>query len=367
MTVAVADRAQDARQVVQQLIAASRIYDQRQMAVASDQLARIGKPAVPALINAMDDIDGNVRWQAIVALGRIGSPVATVATSQLMRALDDIDPDVRTAAADTLGQLNAREARVTRALRPLVNDPHGQVRSASWWALWTVANDQQAIPHLIRLLNDKDWMVSQAASKYLARIGSPAVGPLIGVLETSHDRSRASAADALARMGAAAEPAVDALKPLLAHPRPAVATSASRALGRIGSPALPALLHELRTDRPQSRLLSIQSIATMGPGGAAAVAELVQQLGHADLETRRLSVEALGAIGPAAHATVPELVKLLSSPHADLRGATCQALGNLGPFARSALAQLGRLAREDPIDFVQAAADRACQRLVSRD
>ena len=60
-SVAVAGEGQTARQLVGQLIAASRIYDQREMAVASDQLARIGKPAVAALLEALEDVDGNVR------------------------------------------------------------------------------------------------------------------------------------------------------------------------------------------------------------------------------------------------------------------------------------------------------------------
>jgi len=363
--VAVAGEDQTARQLVGQLIAASRIYDQRQMAVASNQLARIGKPAVAALIEALEDVDGNVRWQAIVALGRIGAPDATVATRSLVKALDDIDPDVRTSAAAALGKLKGREPYVVQSLRPLTTDPHGQVRCAAWWALWKLADDQQAMGQLIQLLADKDWMVNQAAGKYLAMIGAPAVIPLTSVLKESPQQGQAAAAESLAQIGVAAQPAVVALQPLLAHDQAAVATAASRALGRIGPAALPALLQELTRNHPQSRLLAIEAIATMGPQGAAAVTALIKRLNHPDQQTRRLSIKALGAIGPAAQAAVPELVKLLAADDADLRGATCQALGKLGSSASSAQQRLEQLASQDPVDFVQRAARQAARQLAS--
>jgi HEAT repeat protein len=364
-SVAVAGEDQTARQLVGQLIAASRIYDQRQMAVASNQLARIGKPAVAALIEALDDVDGNVRWQAIVALGRIGAPDATVAIRSLVKALDDIDPDVRTSAAAALGKLKGREPYVVQSLRPLTTDPHGQVRCAAWWALWKLADDQQAMGQLIQLLADKDWMVNQAAGKYLAMIGAPAVIPLTSALKESPQQGQAAAAESLAQIGVAAQPAVVVLQPLLTHDQAAVATAASRALGRIGPAALPALLQELTRNHPQSRLLAIEAIATMGPQGAAAVTALIKRLNHPDQQTRRVSIKALGAIGPAAQAAVPELVKLLAADDADLRGATCQALGKLGSSASSAQQRLEQLASQDPVDFVQRAARQAARQLAS--
>ncbi|MFP6576985.1 MAG: HEAT repeat domain-containing protein [Pirellulaceae bacterium] len=364
-SVAVAGEDQTARQLVGQLIAASRIYDQRQMAVASNQLARIGKPAVAALLEALEDVDGNVRWQAIVALGRIGAPDATVATRSLVKALDDIDPDVRTSAAAALGKLKGREPYVVQSLRPLTTDPHGQVRCAAWWALWKLADDQQAMGQLIQLLADKDWMVNQAAGKYLAMIGAPAVIHLTSALKESPQQGQAAAAESLAQIGVAAQPAVVALQPLLAHDQAALATAASRALGRIGPAALPALLQELTRNHPQSRLLAIEAIATMGPQGAAAVTALIKRLNHPDQQTRRLSIKALGAIGPAAQAAVPELIKLLAADDADLRGATCQALGKLGSSASSAQQRLEQLASQDPVDFVQRAARQAARQLAS--
>jgi len=349
-----------------QLIAASRIYDQREMASASDQLARIGKPAVAALLDVLQDVDGNVRWQAIVALGRIGAPDATVATKSLVKALDDIDPDVRTSAAVALGKLKAREPDVIQSLRPLTTDPHGQVRSAAWWALWKLADDQRAIGQLIQLLADKDWMVNQSAGKFLATIGSSAVNPLIGALENSPQQGQAAAAESLAQIGVAAQPAVIALQPLLSHEQATVATAASRALGQIGPAALPTLLQELTRNHPQSRPLAIEAIATMGPQAAAAVTALIKRLNHPDQQTRRLSIKALGAIGPAAQAAVPELVKLLAANDADLRGATCQALGKLGSSASSTQQRLEQLASHDPVDFVQRAARQAAQQLASQ-
>jgi HEAT repeat protein len=70
--------------------------------VAADALGRIGAAAVPALVQALQSPDANVRLKAVEVLGRMGAE-ATDAVPQLIKLLDDPDPAVRKAAARTLG------------------------------------------------------------------------------------------------------------------------------------------------------------------------------------------------------------------------------------------------------------------------
>jgi hypothetical protein len=74
---------------------------------AADSLARIGEPAVPALIVSLSAEDKTVRLNAARALARIG-PAAKLAVPGLAKALNDPDPPVRMAAARALGQIGAQ-------------------------------------------------------------------------------------------------------------------------------------------------------------------------------------------------------------------------------------------------------------------
>lgn len=89
---------------------------------AADALARIGKPAVPALVRTLDDPDANARVQAANALARLG-PAAADAVPALTEALDDPDPLVRQAAARALGQIGPAAESAIPALVEILREP----------------------------------------------------------------------------------------------------------------------------------------------------------------------------------------------------------------------------------------------------
>lgn len=69
---------------------------------AREKLIEIGGPAVPALIDALDDPKAHVRWEAAKTLGKIADPAAT---SPLVARLEDQDGDVRWVASMALVNL----------------------------------------------------------------------------------------------------------------------------------------------------------------------------------------------------------------------------------------------------------------------
>ena len=71
----------------------------------------LGKPAVPSLIQLLSHRTPHVRWEAAKALGGIADPIAA---SALVSALDDPDGDVRWLAAEGLAALGRD------ALQPLL-------------------------------------------------------------------------------------------------------------------------------------------------------------------------------------------------------------------------------------------------------
>jgi len=104
---------------------------------AARALGRMGggaAVAVPALVRAIDDPNGHVRREAASALGRIGVTNAN-ALEAVIRASRDEWPPVRRAAATALGRLGCADVTATDRLRALAEDQAAEVREAAAEAL----------------------------------------------------------------------------------------------------------------------------------------------------------------------------------------------------------------------------------------
>jgi hypothetical protein len=82
---------------------------------AADALARIGSPAVPSLVQAMQNPDPQIRLKAVKVLGRMG-PDAKDAVPDLIRLLEDPDEEIRKAASRTLGRIGPAAQEAVPAL-----------------------------------------------------------------------------------------------------------------------------------------------------------------------------------------------------------------------------------------------------------
>lgn len=132
---------------------------------------------VAALLERFKDVDGNVRWKATEAVGRLlstpaaraAAPAQTrAATALLMAGLRDSELVVSFAAATALADMQAREA--TDALLDALSYRSGGAIGAAA-ALGTL-KEPRAVPPLIELLQDEAtrWHAAQA----LGEIGGPA-------------------------------------------------------------------------------------------------------------------------------------------------------------------------------------------------
>jgi HEAT repeat protein len=144
-------------------------------------LAKVGKPIVKPLIEALaicrnqtslplikvlgeirdpqacyilsrklKDKDWRIRSEAALALGKIKHPKSV---KVLVQALKDENFTVRREAARALGEIKSRDA--TNALIKALGDKDWQVRSTAAWALGEIKDPAAVIP-LIKRLKDKD-------------------------------------------------------------------------------------------------------------------------------------------------------------------------------------------------------------------
>ncbi|MEW5945963.1 MAG: HEAT repeat domain-containing protein, partial [bacterium] len=163
---------------------------------AARELARLGKIAIPCLLNrALEDEDQNVRAAAVTSLGKIRDEKVTVALKQ---ALEDPSPRIRTAALRGLYKI--ADLSSTECLLKALVDPSAEVRRrAAVYSGWRQA--KEAIPRLAIMLRSEDERIKEEAAAALGNMGDTrAVQYLIPALSDSSAEVRKKAAEALNRL-----------------------------------------------------------------------------------------------------------------------------------------------------------------------
>jgi len=237
--------------------------------------------AVDGLIAALRDRDGAVRTVAAEALGRLGEPKAI---KSLMALFKDSSKLVRASATIALTQIG--EATVDPLLEG-TKDENFQVRLHSVQALGGITSDYptgrswlrdaRAVPHLIRLLKDKDRAVREDAAIALGMIGHPdAVPALIEALQDGQVKVRAIMALGMIGDTRAVEPLIQILNGIGIYqkgtPMPGCIVSeewlmreeAAKALGHLNDTrSVPALLEGLKDTRLREKAAG--ALVELGP------------------------------------------------------------------------------------------------------
>jgi HEAT repeat protein len=318
--------------------------------------------ALPDLLVMVDKDEGMVRSAAAFALGAIGSAPARVvpALSKALRATDKSDrEEIRDRAAQALGKLgHAGETALLEAL----GDNDREVRLVAAKALWKSAHRPEAIAAIANLLQESDEKVREQAAHAvheigadartalatliaalkdhedvrtwvadaLAKIGKPAVRPLLRLLRDKDARVRERAAYALGVEPLQPQVVVPALIRILEDPDERVRAQAAASLGIFkgaAAVAVPALVLAMKDQFIRSEV--IQTLRSLGPDAAPAVAVLLEAMqdgGH-----HYDAVDTLGAIGPAAGTALPHLIHLLKGDDVVLAEGAAAALAKIGP------------------------------------
>ena len=198
-------------------------------ALALGQIGEGAKDAMSVLIQALRDLDKYVRRDAAGALEEIGTPRAIKAAKDryrmvvtlgwigsedeipaLIQALQNQDKDVRVNAVVTLGQIESED--VVSVLMGALQDQDEWVRVNAAWTLGQRGESAvDAVPILIRALRDQDEWVRYHAAMALGEIGegaSNAVPALMHALRDQDKYVRRYAVEALGKIGKGAVPAL---------------------------------------------------------------------------------------------------------------------------------------------------------------
>ena len=156
---------------------------------------------------------------------------------------------------------------------------------------------------------------------------------LIAQLEGIDTAQQTAAANELATLGHAAQPAAVALVRTIGIPDEEVLEACTAALEELGPPAADQIkpLTELASDCTSDvAYWSVTLLGRAGQSAATAVSTLTQVLeSDADLPVRERAAWALGEIGPAANAAAPALREAANSTDARLARLAAKALESI--------------------------------------
>ncbi len=345
--------AADVGKWVEQLGATDRVMRRE----ATYQLSIMGpaaRPALPALIAALDDQDRQVWSYAITAIAAIG-PDAAEAIPKLIDGMDNRKTrggrqrdrgQIIVRCADALARIGAP---AKPALLEALKAEDNGLRIGAAKALGAMT-EKDAIPGLIENLGYGDEAVRNEAVEALGLIGKPAVTPLAESLGSQDAKIRGGSARALASVGRDSAPVAPKILERLAAEKDVQAQVAMlSSLPKVGLPAatvVPPLVAMVQSDQEPLRTAAVNAILMVRPADKTvvpAVAALLKNPAHTDRATYLL-----GRFGTDAKAVVPELIAMAAktgNPSATLT----EALAQIGAPAIPAL--LVQLEKTKPADL----------------
>jgi HEAT repeat protein len=300
---------------------------------AVEILVRLGRLAIPLLLEELSCSDHDVRKFVLDILGEIGDESIV---PSMLRALSDPDDNVRAAAAENLGRIGSVES-VPALIAALGH--------SDLWFRFTVLEALGEIgapvpmDSLLRYKDDR--LLRKALFDCLGRVGdADALPVLIEGLSDQVRNVRESAAVALSRLGAkwpeaapahlarfCGTPTAEAVADMIDSADAAVRLSATELLGQIGDGRFaPRLLGALSDE--DLRASAAKSLVALD---REAVCGLTELWTDADSRTRTYLSYIFGEAG--CFEALQLLLSALSSPDPELRLASTQSLGKLGEVA----------------------------------
>jgi HEAT repeat protein len=277
---------------------------------AARLLGKLGPGAAaaePELVRALQDKVNGTCWEAGGALGRIGKP----AVPDLMHALQDGDTLVRCAAAYGLGEAGLAAAPAVPALMQMLMQGISNEQQIAAQSLAKIG--APAVAPLIEVLVREQGAASEIAASTLLRhyhfptLGWPARENLPG--DEAATAARQQAIHRLGASGVAEEVVVKVLTgAAVKDPAPGVRLAALKALAqgnRDVHSALPGLVACLRDESPPVREWSARTLRTIGPLAKPAIPALTRAAQDKEESVRAAAQEALETIRAGGTTNIP--------------------------------------------------------------
>jgi HEAT repeat protein len=252
--------------------------------------------ATPALSRALRAKEADVRYEAGLALGRIGGS----GVDKLAAELTAPDPNVRYPAVVGLGEAQADLNLAVLALLEGLEDPHDGVRVAAGGSLSKLGTN--VLPLVIRELESGTPARRRAAARAVGIVRTDRANVLPGLMKLARD------------------------------PDPGLRLAGIGALGGQGLPSdrmIEAFSNALTDSVPEVRLAALYPLVQLGGRAAPAVPNLTACLSDPSATVRLWAARTLGGIGSPARPAVGALTGLAADPDVSVQAAATQALASI--------------------------------------
>jgi HEAT repeat protein/predicted DNA-binding WGR domain protein len=303
---------------------------------------------IAALKKRLKDRSWRVRWEAAIALGKMGKK-ALPALEDLIKALDDSDYDVREKTAEALGLIGAEAASAAPKLLEKIQDYHQKVRVQAILALGRIGEaPDTAMETLFNMLDPEEHSPQEVAvaaeilsrqgdralpalprliqnlrhQNYLARVWSAwALGHILAgrvistgmttelaeqvrdgtaglrrMTEDLHPQALAWGTAAMHQVTGESEPLLPMIRRLLPCRHADVRNGVTVLVRRAGDAALPVLREALRHPDPRFRGGAVEVLGKLGPRAQAVLAEVEAAVNDTDPGVKKLAEEAVPKI-----------------------------------------------------------------------
>jgi len=303
-------------------------------AMAAAGLSRIGKPAVPYLIDALKSKDKEIRGIALTALATIG-PGSGAAVPRLIEMLED--PEFCKDAAVVLGRMGpAAEPAVPILIKALNGSNEGLAFEVPLTLAELGPVAKAAVPALIEKVKSGDF----TAAMVLGRIGPEAKDAIPALKEAlKNEITRVEAAGSLWDITRQKELVIPVLK---ADVRGSTFSNdkALKIIARMGAEAkemVPFVIEHLKANENPYAAIALGKIGPAAKSAVPVLKAIIQKHTKVDLsnsELRLASLQALWEISADKEFVFPVLMAELDNPESGFKDFGLEIIGSIGPPAK---------------------------------
>ncbi len=283
---------------------------------ASKELVRIGKPAVPQLIEALEENRTLLTFGITETLSEIAKKDASV-VAILIEKLGDKNPQVRIVAMFALMESQSKNVLIKAAQ----NSENTLVRSSAMIALKKDSESLSSLsPILKSALNDENPTIRRSAAISSANY-SVSLTEVMGILKNGLKDD-----DSLIRL-LSAWTLLDESWTLPENQRET--TSATTAL-----------VEASKDENSIVRWFAIYTLLRFSKENPQAVPEIIEAINDKDIGVRYTAIKGILNLEKKYKAAIPPLIEAVDDDNEDVRDIAIRALGNIGSEAKAAQPKL---------------------------
>lgn len=307
---------------------------------ASKELVRIGQPAVPQLIEALEQNRSLLTFGITETLSEIAKKDASIVPI-LVDKLGDKNPQVRLAAMFALMESQSKNVLIKAAQ----NSENTLVRSSAMIALKKDSESLSSLsPILKSALNDENPTIRRSAAISSANY-SVSLTEVMGILKNGLKDD-----DSLIRL-LSAWTLLDESWTLPENQRET--TSATTAL-----------IEASKDESSIVRWFAIYTLLRFSKENPQAVPEIIEAINDKDIGVRYTAIKGILDSEKKYKAAVPELIQAVDDDNEDVQDIAIRALGNIGSEAKAAKPKLLAILRnKQESDQIRGSAARALSRM----